>query len=145
MSRIEVTEEEKAKIGQRIRRARELRGISQEKLGELMGANTGRSAQSIAQQLESGKSLGIKKVMEAARVLECPVDFLLYDAPSAWDKMFEGKEGEPSGMVASLNEQIKALQARLEYQEKLIAEKDKRIEGLETLVTVLRELKKGKR
>lgn len=139
-------------MGLNLKEARKLAGCTQGDLSDACGIT-----QSRISEFERGARVPeTPTLIKLARALNCSTDYLLGlsdnpkgeatpDAPSAWDKMFEGKEGEPSGIVASLNDQIKALQARLEYQEKLIAEKDKRIEGLETLVTVLRELKKGKR
>lgn len=127
-------------------------GLTQKDLADAANISQG----NISNFEKGSRSPETISLIKLARALNCSTDYLLGlsdnpkgeatpDAPSAWDKIFEGKEGEPSGIVASLNEQIKALQAKVEYQEKLIAEKDKRIEGLETLVTVLRELKKGKR
>ena len=64
-------------IGQRIRRIRKARGLSQEQLAELIGISTTHMS-----HIETANTkLSLPVFVEIARVLEVQMDSLLYDDP----------------------------------------------------------------
>jgi len=96
------------KIGQRIRQARQEKGLSQRDLGKLLG-----TSQVTISDMELGKprKLDVEDLVTLARILDKPVAYFLSDVIETADKE----------TVESLKEEARRLLARIEELEKRLA------------------------
>ena len=97
------------KIGQRIRQARQEKGLSQRGLGKLFGAS-----HATISDMELGKprKLDVEDLVTLARILDKPIAYFLSDVIEVADK----------GTVESLKKEAQQLLARIEELEKRLAE-----------------------
>lgn len=97
------------KIGQKIRQARQEKGLSQRDLGKLFG-----TSHAVISDMELGKprKLDIEDLVTLARILDKPVGYFLSDVIEVADR----------GTVESLKEEAQQLLARIEELEKRLAE-----------------------
>ena len=84
-----------AHVGARVRLRRMLVGMSQERLGEMLGV----TFQQVQKYEKGANRIGASRLYEVSQILQVPVQFFFDDLPGAGEKPV----ARPHGTVAGLN------------------------------------------